>query len=99
MRSDRGNAAIVLVVGVVALGVAVVGALGDFGGAAQERTRAQTAADAAALASLDGGHRAAARFAGLHGATVVAWTRQGHRVTVVVRIGRATATARATNQP
>lgn len=98
-RNDRGQSAIVLMVVIAAFGTALVGALADVGAVAHDRTRAQTAADAAALASLDGGRAAAARFADLHGATLVSWTRHGHGVIVVVRRGDATATARATNEP
>ncbi len=98
-RGERGQSAIVVLVVVAVFGAAVAGAIADVGGLAQDRSRAQTAADAAALASLDGGRSAASRFANLHGATLVSWARHGHRVTVVVRHGDATATARATNEP
>jgi hypothetical protein len=76
-------------------------ALVEFGATTQQRARAQTAADAAALASLDGGSTAASTFAIRHGATVVSWSRgpEPHQVTVVVRLGNATALARATNAP
>lgn len=85
----------------VALGVAVLAALVDFGGIVQERARAQTAADAAALASLDGGAAAARDYAARHGGVVVSWERGPgtHEVTVTVRLGAATATARASNAP
>ena len=74
-------------------------AVGAMGRVAIDRTRAQTAADAAALAALDGGRAAAIDLAQRHGATVTAWSRTGDEVTVVVRIGDTTATARATNAP
>ena len=62
-------------------------------------TRAQTAPDAAALAALDGGPAAAADLAARHGAVVVSWTRRDREVTVTVRLGEVTATARASDAP
>jgi len=100
-RTDAGQSAIVVLVVAVALGAALLLALVDFGGVAQDRARAQTAADAAALASLEGGRGAAVALAGRHGATVISWvTGPGeYEVTVVVRFGDSTATARASNAP
>ncbi|MFN3257997.1 MAG: pilus assembly protein TadG-related protein [Ilumatobacter sp.] len=100
-RGDIGQAAIVVVAVAAALLVAILLALVDVGRGVTDRARAQTAADAAALASLDGGEVEAARFAAHHGATLVSW-RAGpgaDEVTVVVRFGEATATARATDAP
>jgi Flp pilus assembly protein TadG len=100
-RSESGQSAVLLLVVVAVMGVALLGALADFGAAVQQRSRAQTAADAAALASLEGGAVAASDLAARHGATVVSWHRGSgeYEVTVVVRIGDATATARASNAP
>ena len=101
-RDDVGQAAVLLLlVVVVAVGIALMSALVEFGAVTQQRARAQTAADAAALASLDGGVSAAATYAERHGATVVSWSQgpESHQVTVVVRLGDTTATARATNAP
>lgn len=100
-RDDAGQSAIVVLVVAVAIGVAVLSALVDFGGVVQDRARAQTAADAAALASLDGGRTAASSLAELHGGTIVSWHRGpgSHEVTVVVRVGDSSATARASNSP
>ncbi len=61
--------------------------------------RARSAADAAALASLEGGHAAAEELATTNGATVVSWAQVGSDVVVEVRVGDAVATARATNAP
>lgn len=85
----------------LALGLALMAALVDFGGIAQDRARAQTAADAAALASLDGGAAAAHDYAARHGAAVISWSHGpgDHEVTVRVRLGDSTATARASNAP
>ena len=100
-QNDAGQSAAFLLVVVVAVGLALMSALVGFGAVVQQRTRAQTAADAAALASLDGGAPAASTYAELHGAIVVSWTQnpESHEVTVVVRLGDTTATARATNAP
>ncbi|WP_394944487.1 pilus assembly protein TadG-related protein [uncultured Ilumatobacter sp.] len=100
-RNDAGQAAVLLLVIVATVGIALMSALVEVGAITQQRARAQTAADAAALASLDGGAPAASTYAARHGATVVSWTRGPgpHQVTVVVRLGVATATARATNAP
>ena len=100
-RNDSGQSAVLVLVVAAALGAALLAALVDFGGIIQDRARAQTAADAAALASLDGGSAAAAAYAHRHGGTVVSWvTGPGeHEVTVVVRVGDSVATARASDAP
>jgi Flp pilus assembly protein TadG len=69
-QQDRGQSAVLVLVVALLLGVALLTALVDFGGVTQDRARAQTAVDAAALASLDGGAAAAHDFAARHGATV-----------------------------
>ena len=96
-QQDRGQSAVLVLVVALLLGVALLTALVDFGGVTQDRARAQTAA----LASLDGGAAAAHDFAARHGATVVAWSRGpgDDEVTVRVRLGESTATARASNAP
>ncbi|MFT4865806.1 MAG: Flp pilus assembly protein TadG [Ilumatobacter sp.] len=100
-RNQAGQAAVLLLVVVVVMGIALVSALVEFGAVTQQRARAQTAADAAALASLDGGAAAASTYARRHGATVVSWSRGPgqYEVTVIVRLGDTTASARATNAP
>jgi hypothetical protein len=106
---------------VAALAVVVMSVLADAGVTARNRVQAQTAADAAALASLEGGRTAAAAMAAANGAVLVSWARVsagdsagdwgggsvggaggglgGYVVTVVVRRGDSTATARASNTP
>lgn len=98
---DDGQAAILVVVVSAVLLVAFVVALGVMGRTALDRTRAQTAADAAALASLEGGRGDAVTLAERHGATLVTWFRGPgpSEVTVTVRRGETTATARASNAP
>ena len=70
-RNDAGQAAVLLLVIVATVGIALMSALVEVGAITQQRARAQTAADAAALASLDGGAPAASTYAARHGATVV----------------------------
>ncbi|MEM8746555.1 MAG: pilus assembly protein TadG-related protein [Actinomycetota bacterium] len=98
-RRDRGQAAILLVVAVTTVLIVFLVALAGLGATSIDRTRAQTAADAAALASLDGGREVAERFASAHGAELVEWTDGpgADEVTVVVRLGEVTAIARASD--
>ena len=98
---DRGQAAVLLVVVASVIFLVTTTALVVLGGRVVERTRAQTAADAAALVSLDGGRPSAEVLAARHGAELVSWVRgpADGEVTVVVRLGGARATARATNAP
>ena len=100
-RDDRGQAAVLVVLVGATMFVLLSAALVTLGGRVVDRTRAQTAADAAALASLEGGRGAADNLAQRHGATVVDWHRGPgpDEVTVVVRLGSETATARATDAP
>lgn len=100
-RRDAGQAAVVVMLVVGAVFAASAAALGAVGADMVDRTRAQTAADAAALAELVRGPGAGDAIAARHGATVVSWHRaaDGRVVTVVVRVGDATATARATDRP
>ncbi len=99
--NDRGQAMVVVMVTAAVLFIAASSALLAVGGEMIERTRAQTAADAAALASFHGGRRAAQVLAERHGAVLVDYATDPTRgrVTVVVRIGDATATAAASDVP
>jgi hypothetical protein len=98
---ERGQAVVLLLILATAMFVASSAALVVLGGRASDRTRAQTAADAAALASLDGGLEAAQRLAGRHGGAVVRWHRGPgvDTVTVIVKVGDSLATATATDSP
>jgi hypothetical protein len=100
-RRDSGHASVLVLIVATALCASLAMALVGFGGHLIDRTRAQTAADAAALAALTGGSGAAHTLAQRHGATLVEFTRgPGVReVTVVVRLGDAVATAAASDQP
>jgi len=83
----------------VALFVAMAASMATLGGRVLDRRRAQTAADAAALAALAGGRAAAATIAQRHDAVLVSFRDDGDRVTVSVRIGSFGATAAATDGP
>jgi hypothetical protein len=94
---DGGQAVVSAGATLFVLMVVLLLALADVGGHAIERTRARTAADAAALAGLEGGRVAAARLAAAHGASIVSWHEAGSVVEVEVQVGDAIAAARATD--
>ncbi len=98
---DRGQASVLVVIVATVLCASLSVAMVGFGGRLIDRTRAQTAADAAALASLDGGSAVAQAMAQRHGAILVEFTTGpgSGQVTVVVRVGEVTATAAATDAP
>jgi Tfp pilus assembly protein FimT len=83
----------------VAIVAAVAMAVVPFGVDLADRQRAQTAADAAALAGVHGGQSASVELAAANGATLVAWAQSGRSVTVTVVRRDATASARATDEP
>ena len=96
-RDDRGQI-LFLVVLLIALGAGLAVLVGELGVVAVERARATAAADAAALAAVTergDGRTVAREFAAANGAQLVSFTRDGGEVLVVVRVGRARATARA----
>lgn len=94
---------VLIVVGGVGLAGALTLGFADFCGDLVDASRARTAADAAALAGVSGGRPGAERLAGANGAAVVEFARSssegGVTVTVSVRVGDATSTARASNAP
>ena len=100
-RDERGQA-VPLALVVVALAILATAAIAELGGNVVDAGRARTAADAAALAGVEGGRGASASVAADNGAAVVSWSSQSDgaaiTVTVTVRVGRATATAAATNR-
>jgi hypothetical protein len=100
-RDERGQA-VPLAIAVMVVVVVVTFAVASLGRNVVDAGRARTAADAAALAGVEGGRAAATRMATENGATVVSWSRadagDAVTVTVTVRVGRATATAAATNR-
>ena len=95
---DRGHAVLLVAVTIVFAGLFCIGAA-SLGSAMLHRQQAQAAADAAALAGVDGGRVAAERLASRNGAALVIFRRDGARVTVSVRLGGATAVASASNGP
>ena len=101
MPNDRGQAAMMVMVVAAALFMALSSATLVVGGQLIDRTRAQTAADAAALAALQGGRGAAAVLAERHGGELVSFEPGPgeHRVNVVVQVGERTARAVATDAP
>ena len=94
MRSDRGQAP-PLVLGLVALAVLVALAIGPLAELANDRARARTAADAAALAGAADGEATAREVASANGGRLVLWRSEGAEVWVGVKVGRATAAAKA----
>ena len=98
---ERGQAAPLMLVVVVVAGLLVIG-IGRLGGAVIERARAQTAADAAALAGAAEGRVGAERLARANGGRLVSFAvgvavtpASGTDIEVVVVVGGAQATARA----
>ena len=97
-QRDRGQA-ILLVIAVLAL-IAVCGAaLAQFDNRLLINEQAQIAADAAALAGAVGGREAAERLAVANQGVLIEFAEEGEDVRVVVRVGAAHATARATRAP
>ena len=101
VRDERGQA-VPLALVVVAVAILVTVALAELGGNVVDAGRARTAADAVALAGVEGGRQRSARVAEENGATLVSWSSapdgDGITVVVTVRVGRATATAAASNR-
>lgn len=95
VRDDRGQA-VPLTAGLVAIAAVLVLGMGEFAGDVVDAGRARSAADAAALAGVGDGRAGSASLAAGNGATLLSWRREGDVVVVVVRVGAATATARAT---
>ena len=96
--NDRGQA-VGLLLAVVAMASLGVVAVGSIGVRLVDRGRAQTAADAAALAATFGGRAAAQRMAAGNGARLVQYAQVGDTFVVVVDIDGQHATATATDGP
>lgn len=99
-RPDRGQAVVLLLALVAVVAVIAVG-VGRLGMQVVHQQRAQTAADAAALAGVMHGRPAADRIAARNGATITAYrvSADGLTVTVAVVVGGEHASARATRAP
>lgn len=91
---DKGQVLPVVAV-CLAMVVGLVVIVGTVGQVLDERARARTAADAAALAGAAGGSAAAEEVAVENGAVLEEYVALGSDVLVRVRVGRARADARA----
>jgi hypothetical protein len=100
--ADHGQALSLVLIGVALLATIAL-AVASVGSHLAQRGAAQAAADAAALAGVDGGHAAAATLASRNGAAMVAFSAvadgSGRTVTVTVRVGDERATATASDEP
>ena len=96
---DRGSMAVLTVLVGLALTSAVLTAMMPWVAELGDRQRAQTAADAAALAGVTGGRLGSARLAAANDGTLVAWRLVGDDVIVTVDVDGHRATARATDGP
>jgi D-alanyl-D-alanine carboxypeptidase/Putative Flp pilus-assembly TadE/G-like len=98
---DDGGQIVPLAAAMVALCCLALLALVPVAGALDDRARARTAADAAALAGAVDGERAARQVAGANGADLLDVEGRGDEVVVRVRVGEveAYARARATRRP
>ena len=88
-----------LLLAVVALMVVCAAATAHFAARVVQHEQAQVAADSAALAGLTGGRDSAAQVARANDAVLVSFSMLDDEVQVVVRVGDASATARATRAP
>jgi Putative Flp pilus-assembly TadE/G-like len=93
-RTDDGQVVPLLAVAVLVVGGMAV-LIGHLGGIAIDGARARTAADAAALAGAAEGERSAIDVAAANGGRLEAYSVDGARVVVVVRVGQARARAEA----
>jgi hypothetical protein len=93
-RSERGSATPFVVLAMVTAGVLAL-QVGRLGGAAAARAKAQTAADASALAGAADGREAARALAEANGARLAEYEELGSDTRVVVQLGPAQARGRA----
>ncbi len=84
-----------LMLGVLALAIVVLMALVPLAQGAIQRSEAQTAADAAALAGAAEGEDTAREVAHANNGILISWRASGDDVWVEVRVGRARAVAKA----
>ena len=96
---DRGSVLVLVVLVATAFTVTTGAGLAALSRELVDVSRARSAADAAALASVEGGQAAAVELAEANGAEIVTWAQVGTDVVVEVRVGDAIARARATNVP
>lgn len=96
---DRGQAIITSMLVAAALLTAAVAGTLELGDRLLDRRRAQSAADAAALAGAVEGRSAASRLAAINGAELRGFRVVGDAVVVTVSVDDAVATARASTAP
>jgi Flp pilus assembly protein TadG len=96
---DRGSMLVLTVLVGLAITAATLMALVPIGRALIDHQRAQSVADAAALAGVTGGRQASAGVAAANRATLASWERSAGDVIVVVVVEGQGATARATDAP
>jgi hypothetical protein len=94
-RGDAGQAGVALALLVAMVAVVMTLVVATVGRTVVDRTRARTAADAAALAGVTGGRAAAEQLAGANGGTLEDFSTIGSAVEARVRVGTARATSRA----
>jgi hypothetical protein len=97
-RRDVGQA-VLLVMAVMVVLATVAAATARFGVRLVAHEQAQIAADAAALAALQGGRAAAESVASANGGALVSIHADANTATVVVRLRGLEATARASRAP
>jgi hypothetical protein len=95
VEDERGQA-VPLAAALVAMAAMLVLGIGVMAHDVGDAGRARSAADAAALAGVEGDRAASASVAGANGGVLVSWSRVGRDVIVRVRVGAVTASARAT---
>ncbi len=97
-NDDRGQAIVLVVVVAVLIVLCAVGAA-RLGARLVTVEQAQVAADAAALAGVDGGADAARRLAAANDGTLVVFRQLGDDVLVTVVVDGVRASARASRAP
>jgi hypothetical protein len=95
VRGDRGQVGLTLGLVVTAMAVGAIVLLGSLGRTVNDRSRARTAADAAALAGVGDGRAGAERLAAGNGGVLERFEVLGTAVEATVRVGTARATSRA----
>jgi len=98
VRAQQGSALFVVVV-VAALCAVVVAGLAMVGSDALDAARAQTVADAGALAGSVAGRGGAERVVAEGNGTILSARSSSYEFDIVVRVGEATAAARARREP
>lgn len=94
-RRHEGGAITVLLAAAILAASLLLLRITALGSAAASRARAQTAADAAALAGVVGGRDEADALADANGGVLISWTDDGDEVQVSVQVDGALAVARA----